>query len=146
MIYARMLRNKFLIHGNPSNIFFVLFRKKLFWTLLLFRNISILKPPNGNRKLLSYKTLSWSKRLTILCLVIESWIGKELSLLKYCVWWLIWNFNFSCRTKNFLFGVRWDTKSRDKSTGFDFVFLANPCQNQEQLNWFVFLIIITTQI
>jgi hypothetical protein len=66
-----------------------------------------------------------------LCLVIESWIGKELSLLKYCVWWLIWNFNFSCRTKNFLFGVRWETKSRDKSTGFDFVFLANPCQNQE---------------
>ena len=43
---------------------------------------------NGNRKLsvmLSYKTLSLSKRLTILCFVIESWIGKELSLLKYCV-------------------------------------------------------------
>ena len=48
------------------------------------------------------------------------------------------NFKFeevrSRRTKNFLFGVRWETKSRDKSTGFDFVLLANPCQNQEQLN------------
>ncbi len=44
-------------------------------------------PQNGNRKLLSYKTLSLSKHLTILCFVIESWIGKELSLLKYCVWW-----------------------------------------------------------
>ncbi len=40
----------------------------------------------------------------------------------------------SRRTKNFLFGVRWETKSRDKSTGVDFVLLANPCQNQEQLN------------
>ena len=40
---------------------------------------------NGNRKLLSYKTLSLSKRLTILCFVIESWIGKELNLFKYCV-------------------------------------------------------------
>ncbi len=50
MIYVRMLRNKFLFHGNPSNIFFVLFRKNLFCfakTLLLFRNISILKPPNA---------------------------------------------------------------------------------------------------
>jgi len=49
MIYVRMLRNKFLFHGNPSNIFFVLFRKNLFCfakTLLLFRNISILKPPS----------------------------------------------------------------------------------------------------
>jgi hypothetical protein len=48
----------------------------------------ILPPINGNRKLsvmLSYKTLSLSKRLTILCFVIESWIGKELNLLKYCV-------------------------------------------------------------
>ena len=48
------------------------------------------------------------------------------------------NFKFeevrSRRTKNFLFGVRWETKSQDKSTGFDFVLLANPCQNQEQLN------------
>jgi hypothetical protein len=31
------------------------------------------------------QNLSLSKRLTILCFVIESWIGKELNLLKYCV-------------------------------------------------------------
>jgi hypothetical protein len=52
MIYVRMLRNKFLFHGNPSNIFFVLFRKNLFCfakTSLLFRNISILKPPIYSR-------------------------------------------------------------------------------------------------
>ena len=39
------------------------------------------------------QNLSLSKRLAILCFVIESWIGKELNLFKYCVWWHIWILN-----------------------------------------------------
>ena len=71
---------------------FVLFRKTVAFVSKHFN----FETPNGNRKLFSYKTLSLSKHLTILCFVIEKWIGKELSLLKHCVWWHIWNLNLSC--------------------------------------------------